>query len=81
MITESIALVIAGFVTPFIAQSLKKAIGWQRKAALLLALIVAVIISFISILVASIFDPSVSFTLLGTAGVFSLATIVYKLWK
>jgi len=81
MIAESIALVVAGVVTPFITQPIKKSIGWKKQLALLLALVMAVIIGFISVLIASIFDPSVSFTVLGTAGVFAIATVVYNLWK
>jgi len=82
---ETIALVVGGFVAPYITGWLKALTGWKKKAIFLASMIVAVVIAFLSIWVASWFDSSVSITAIltgtGSGAVWILSQSVYKLFN
>lgn len=69
---ESIALGIAGVVSPFITQWVKNSFGWKKWAAIFLAALVAYVCSLIAVVLA---DGELNWQKVGAA--FAISQVVY----
>jgi len=76
---ETIALLAAGLIAPFLTDLIKRLIGVKKVLALCLAVLVSVVLALLSLLIAGVLEGT-GIAALGSGAVFSLATIIYKLF-